>query len=78
MNDSLRNETLGWTTAGLEGYWEIIFTVPQVPLGKYTIHVFDHETSTSDAANFTVSSTQAMIKIRYVSATKELPNTRYP
>jgi len=77
INESLIvNMTVGWTNASEDGSWYIPFTVPNVTPGNYTIYVVDHETSTSDAVNFTVLSTQAMIKIRYVSATMGLPNTR--
>jgi len=58
---------IGWTVASEVGYWEIIFLVPDVSPGDYTIYAVDNETSTSAAIGFEVLAAQAGIRISYVS-----------
>jgi len=48
------NMTVGWTTADNMGYWEIIFAVPEVLPGNYTIYVINNETLSSDSSGFGV------------------------
>ena len=73
------NLTVGWTSADTEGYWEIIFTVPRVSPGNYTVYAVDNETLTSDAIGFGVLWDMIIIppsfKITNVSPTAGPPGT---
>jgi len=68
-----RNTTLGSTVADTEGYWEIIFTVPDVTPGYYTVVAVDKETSTGAVWGFEVF--EVKIKITYVSPSTGPPGT---
>lgn len=61
------NLTLGWTIADAEGHWEIIFVVPDVSPGNYTVFAIDKKTKTIDAIGFVVLPTYIGIKIEHVS-----------
>ena len=65
------NMTLGWTAADASGYWELIFAVPEVYPGNYTVYAVDNETLTSDAIGFgvlwAVTIVPPKFKINYVS-----------
>jgi hypothetical protein len=69
------NVSLGVCYADADGYWELIFNVPQVSAGNYSIYAFDNETLTSDAIGFGVLPGQPQIRIAYVSAYSGLANT---
>jgi hypothetical protein len=69
------NMTVGRTIASEAGFWEIIFYVPDVSPGNYTVYAVDKETLTSDAIGFGVLPAQVGIKIRYVSPTSGPPGT---
>ncbi|RLI41096.1 hypothetical protein DRO59_07790, partial [Candidatus Bathyarchaeota archaeon] len=75
FDGSLGNETLGWTTAGLEGYWEITFTVPEASPGNYMLYVLDNETLTSDGIEFSVLAT-SKIYIRGIDPTQGPTGTK--
>jgi len=69
------NKTVGWTTADDMGYWEIIFSVPEVSPGNYTVYAVDNETLTSDAIGFGVLTAEVQIRISYVSPSAGPPGT---
>lgn len=61
------NQTVGWTVADVSGLWEVIFIVPEVPLGNSTVYVVDNETLTGDAIGFGVLLAQEGIRILHIS-----------
>jgi hypothetical protein len=67
------NFTVGDTIADPKGFWEIIFTVPSVPIGDYPVYAVDNETSRSDVTHFMLAA-QAQIGIRSVSLTSGVPS----
>jgi len=69
------NMTAGWTVADKDGSWEIVFTVPDIPHGNYTIFVVDNGTLTSDAIGFGVLTAVAGIRISLVATTSGPPGT---
>jgi len=69
------NMSLGWTIADAEGYWEIIFVVPEVAPGNYTVFAVDNETRTVDAIGFFVLPAYVGIRIEHVSPQSGPPGT---
>jgi len=64
MDGFLRNITLGHTVADTVGNWEIVFSVPDVFPGYYTLLVVDDETSSIAYYGFEVFEVQ--IRISYI------------
>jgi hypothetical protein len=54
INVGSSNLTLGWTSVGGSGDWQINFLTPNVLSGYYNVYVFDNESLTSDAISFQV------------------------
>jgi len=66
---------LGRTLADDAGEWEIIFKVPSVPPGNYTILAEDNETKINDTIEFGVLAIGYQIRIGYVSTISGPPGT---
>ena len=64
MDGPFGNITLGRTVADTEGNWEIIFTLPDVSPGYYTLIAIDDETSSMAYYGFEVFEVQ--IRISYI------------
>jgi hypothetical protein len=54
INVISNNLTLGWTTAGSSGDWQIDFLTPTALPGYYNVYVLDNESLSSDAISFQV------------------------
>ena len=66
---------LGRTVANDAGEWEIIFTVPSVSPGNYTILAEDNETKINDTIEFGVLAVGYQIRISYISTSSGPPGT---